>query len=263
MLDIIFVKEVFDSLLIASIFIIIYLIIKRILKKITKVRFYHVKDSKRKTLMVLITNIIKYFLMAMAFIMILSIFGVDTKTFVASLGVLSVVVGLALQDILKDILAGFFIIFEGQYGIGDTIKIGDFKGEVTYIGLKTTKVKSGLGEIKFFSNRNIQEVINYSLSKSIAIVNVLVSSDEDVQKVEKVLEESCINMTNKIPYLSGEVKLLGITNINAAGTEFRITAETKTLKNYDVERLILKEIKLEFEKNKISVPSNQPVILNG
>ena len=64
--------------------------------------------------------------------MILDIFGVDTKSLIASLGVLGLVVGLALQDLLKDFISGMTIIFENQYCIGDIISVGDFKGEVKY-----------------------------------------------------------------------------------------------------------------------------------
>ena len=76
----------------------------------------------------LVTNIVKYFIIVIVFLIILEIFGVDTKALIASLGVLGLVAGLAVQDTLKDFIAGITIIVEDQYEIGDWVKINNFKG---------------------------------------------------------------------------------------------------------------------------------------
>ena len=89
---------------------------------------------------------------------ILDVYGIDTKSILASLGVFTAVLALALQDILKDFVAGITIMLEGQYRIGDTITVNSFKGEVISLTLKTTRVKAYTGEIKIFANRNISEV---------------------------------------------------------------------------------------------------------
>src|SRR5699024_1893706 len=106
-----------------------------------------------------------------------------------SLGVVGVVVGLALQDILKDFIAGFTIMLENQYTVGDTVTIGTFKGEVISLSLKTTKLKAYTGEVNIIANRNVIEVINHSIENSLAVVNVSVDYSEDIEKVEKVLNE--------------------------------------------------------------------------
>lgn len=252
-------ENTIDKIITSSISLIIILLIYIIVNKSIK-RFLkkYVKENKRKkTLILLLKNIIKYFMAIIAVIIVLSVFGFDTKTMITSIGAAGVIIGLALQDLFKDIISGFFIIFEEQFGVGDTIKIGDFKGEVISIGLRSTRVKSFTGEIKIFSNRNIQEVINYSLSKSLAIVNIVVSADENVEKVEKVLDKLCKRLTKELVNITGDVTLLGITNLGLSGTQFRINVETEALKHYEVERQIMKEVKIELEKNKIELPTNQ------
>ena len=72
----------------------------------------------------------------------MTVYGVDVTSVLAGLGIVGVVLGFALQDLAKDIIAGFSIIFENQYAIGDTISINGFKGEVIFLGLKTTKIKN-------------------------------------------------------------------------------------------------------------------------
>ena len=101
MLDKILIKEVIAPIIIILSSLLIYFVIKRILKRVFKIKKSATK--KEKTIYSLINNIVKWFIIIIAFLMILDVFGVDTKTLVASLGVLGLVVGLALQDILKDL----------------------------------------------------------------------------------------------------------------------------------------------------------------
>lgn len=259
----ILVKEIIAPIVIILIFTLLYILVSKIIKKIAKLKLTKTDEKRKKTLVSLINNIIKYFFMIIAILMILSIYGIDTTAILASLGAVSLVAGLAFQDTLKDFLSGFFIIFENQYGIGDTVTIGDFKGEVTSLGLKTTKIKAATGEIKIVANRNIDAVINHSLDKSLAIVNFQVAYEDDLAKVEDVLIKLCSKLTKELPNLKGDVTLLGVTELAASGVSYRIVADTEPMKHYEVERLILKELKLELDQNGITIPYNQVVIHNA
>ena len=150
-------EQLIHSGIIIILFICIYFIINRIIKKVIRRQFARNGEKRKKTLLLIINSIIKYFLMMVAVLTILNVYGVDTTALITSLGLLGLGASLALQDTLKDLLAGFFIIFENQYDIGDTVTIHDFKGEVISLGLKTTKLRAATGEIYTISNRNIQE----------------------------------------------------------------------------------------------------------
>ncbi|MDD3453246.1 MAG: mechanosensitive ion channel family protein [Bacilli bacterium] len=262
-MDKIFVKEIVAPILIVIIFSLLYIIIKKIIKRIAKLKLTKVDAKRKKTIISLINNVVKYFFVIIATLMILNVYEIDTSGILTSLGVVSVVAGLAFQDTLKDLLSGFFIIFENQYSVGDTVTIDNFKGEVISLGLKITKIKAFTGEIKIISNRNIESVINHSLSQSLAVVNFLVSYDEDLNKVEKVLIKLCERLTNELAYLKGDVTLVGVTDLSDYGVKYRITVETESLKHYETERAILKELKLELDKNNIVIPYNQMVIRNA
>ena len=252
MLDKILVKEIVAPILIIIISFLLNLICKKLLK-----RFFKIKkniSNKQKTIYSLVYNVVKYF-----------IFGVDTKSLIASLGVLGLVVGLALQDLLKDFISGMTIIFENQYCIGDIISVGDFKGEVIGLGLKTTRIRSYTGEVKILSNRNISEVINYSQMSSFALVDVSVAYEEDYEKVEKLLNNLFIDIkkNKRIPFLKSDIKVLGINELADSAVIIRITAETESYKQYEVQRLIMKEIKTLFDKENIKIPYPQIEVHNG
>lgn len=263
MLDKILIKEIVAPILIVLISFIVYVVSKLLLK-----RGFRIKkeiNKKQKTIYSLTINIVKYFIIIVAFLMILDVFGVDTKTLVASLGVLGLVVGLALQDILKDFISGLFIIFENQYCLGDTIAVGDFKGEVISLGLKTTRIRGYTGEVKILSNRNISEVINYSQMSSLAIVDIGVSYDEDYDYVERVMKDLLLklNKEKSIPNLLGNIELLGINKLDDSSVIIRVVVETKSGENFSVERLLRKEIKKCFDKENIKIPYPQIEVHNG
>ena len=262
-LDKILIKEIIAPILIIIGSIIIYKIVSKIVKKAFIIKSVKGNKKKQETLVSVINNIIKYFIMIIALLMILDIFGIDTKTLITSLGVVGLVAGLAVQDLLKDIISGMSIIFENQFYVGDTVEINGFKGEVIHLGLKTTQLKSYTGEIKIISNRNIIEVTNYNLANSLAIVDFQVAYEDNNEKVEKVLTNLCKRLTKELNNIKGEVKLLGITNLASSGVEYRITVETVPLEHYEIQRIILKEIKLELEKNGITIPYQQLVVRNG
>lgn len=262
MLEKILVKEVVAPIIIIISSFLIYFIIKRILKRIFKIRTKATK--KEKTIYSLISNIIKWFIIIIAFLMILDVFGVDTKTLVASLGILGLVIGLALQDILKDFISGLFIIFENQYCIGDVIEVKGYKGEVINLGLKTTRIRNYTGEVKIIPNRNVEDVINYSQMSSLAVVDVSVAYEENYDRVEKVINKLLEKLNkDKIPNVKGDIKLLGITKLGDSSIEIRIVAETASYEQFEVERILRKEIKATFDKEKIKIPYPQIEVHNG
>lgn len=261
MLEILLSKKVLGPIIIIIGFSIVYYILKNVIKKALLNKT--VDDKRKKTIISLINNLIKYFFIIIAILMILSIYGINTTALITSLGVVGVMAGLALQDILKDFLAGVSIITENQYAIGDTVTINGFKGEVISLGIKTTSIKSYTGDIKYISNRNITEVINHSKDFSLAVIEVSISYEENIEKVEKVLNKLFEKLNKEIDYLKSNIQLLGIEDLAASAVVFRITAETEPLKHFDVQRTLRKEIKQELDKNNISIPYDQLVVHNG
>ena len=263
MLEVLLDTKLMHSLAVIIGFSFIYFIVNKVAKRMLKIKSKRLMDKKQKTVISLINNMTKYFLIIVGIITILSINGFNTSSLIASLGVASAVVALAFQDTLKDLFAGVFIVFENQYNIGDTVKINNFKGEVMSVGLRTTKLKAYTGEYCFISNRTINSVINYSMSKSLAIVNVDVAYEEDLDKVNKVLEKLFIKLEKEIHEIKGNITIDGVDNLGDSGVTIRITALTQPLKNFEVERRLRKEIKCEFDRVGITIPYNQVVIHNG
>lgn len=242
-----------------------YTAIRKILNRCIKVEKIELKSHKQraKTLKILILNIIKYIIVILVALAILSVYGVNIRSIVAGLGITTAIIGLALQDIAKDIIAGISIITEGQYDIGDTIEVDGFMGEVIFLGLKTTKIKDYKGAIKIVSNRYMDKIINYSLEDSLAIVDVGTSYEYSPEKVEEVLNKLAKELNGKIKDATGPVEVLGINSLDDSSVVYRITVKVKPMQHFATERLLRKEIKKALDKANITIPFPQIEVHHG
>ena len=261
--DVLLSKEAVVPLLIILFSILTYLLISKIINKLLMIKLKGVRINQRrqKTTVSLINNILKYFIMIVALLMILDVYGIDTKSLIASLGVVSLVAGLALQDFLKDIIAGFSIIFEDQYAVGDVVTIGEFKGTVTYLGIKTTRIKAFNGETLIISNRNIDKVINHSLESSTSFMDMPVAYDTDIDKAKEVLNGVCASLLKELKL--SDAKVCGVQDLADSSIAIRISFTCSFSDKVRNEQIFRETVKKAFDENNIEIPFNQVVIHNG
>lgn len=234
-----------------------YFIFKKIIDKIFDINLNYIDISKRrkKTLSGLFANIIKYIIALVVLISILNVFAVDTKTLLAGFGILGLVIGFALQDILKDFISGLFIIFDNKYDVGDVVNINNYRGEVIFLGLKSTRIRSIDGDIKIILNRNITEVINYSLSSARVQIDVSISNDYELLEVEKKLNDIIERVSDKVEHIVGDIMLLGVNKVDMLSTTFRVVVRCNPTQYTAVQRQLLKYLKIELDKEKIKIIS--------
>ena len=196
----IFTKEVITTICIVLFAFLFYMAIKQLISRVFLRKARHHSNKKALTLLTILTNVAKYIILAIALLMILSTWGVDTKALVASLGVAGAVAGLAMQDMIKDFIGGADILTEDQFKVGDNIEVNGFRGNVIYLGMKITKIRAYTGEVKIIANRNINEVINYSLMSSICVVDIGLSYDNKIDQAETVLQTAIDNASKRVNY---------------------------------------------------------------
>lgn len=233
--------------------VILHSVVKFIINKISKNKYV---DKKKKTIISLIKNILKYLIYIFVILSILSVYGVNTSGILASLGIAGLVIGLALQDIIADFVAGIFILFDNQYTIGDIVEINGFKGEVINFGLMSTKIKKATGEILILSNSSFKEVINYSMENTCLLIDLDVSYDTDIDKLEKVLK-GLENDVKKMDNVVGGYNLLGINEFSSSSIKYLVSIECKANCQYQIKRDYFKLVKKVFDENKIEIPYNK------
>jgi moderate conductance mechanosensitive channel len=253
--------------------IIVILIITNILIRIGKLMIRNVfkirylsplstSERREETLSRLLDNVLSYVVYFIAFMMILSVLGIDVKALIAGAGVVGLAVGFGAQSLVKDVISGFFIIFEDQFSVGDHVRIGQFEGNVETIGLRTTKIKSWTGEVHILPNGSIIEVTNFSINNSIAIIDIAIAYGEDIAKAEKVIVEAIQFMPAQYEELVKAPELLGIQTMGATEVVLRVVAETQPMKQAAVSRNIRRDIKLQLDEHGIKAP-NPSVFMYG
>ncbi|HJV18040.1 MAG TPA: mechanosensitive ion channel family protein, partial [Bacillales bacterium] len=219
-------------------------------------------ERREATLEKLLDNILSNAVYFIAFLMILSVLTIDVKALLAGAGIVGLAVGFGAQSLVKDILSGFFIIFEDQFSVGDHIRIGQFEGNVEAIGLRTTKIKSWTGELHIIPNGSITEVTNYSLNNSVAVVDVAIAYKEDIEKAENVISELLQKLPEQYEKIVNVPELLGVQNMGPNEIVLRIVAETLPMQHFNVARIIRKEVKVHLDESGIEIPMPRLVMFS-
>ena len=261
MLEKILVKEVVAPILIVFFSIIVYLILAKLVKKILNIKSKRINERKKKMIVTAINTVIKVFISVIALVMILEVFGISSASIVASLGAVGVVLGLAFQDLLKDFISGFTILFEDQFSVGDVVTIEGFTGTVIEAGLKTTRIKAYTGEVKIVSNRNIVTVINHNLDTNIQIVDFSVSYNSNIELVKETLDKVCEELSIELS-LPSPATCLGVESLNDSSIVFRVAIPGAYGDKFGFARTFRARVKECFNEKGIEIPYPQVVVHN-
>ena len=215
------------------------------------------------TLKAMTMSIIKYILVIVVILASMANFGIDVSSLLAGLGIAGAILGLAFQDFVKDIIAGFSIITENQYEVGDLIEVGGFKGRVTSVGLKTTRIRNFRGTVKIIANRNITELINWSRHDTLAVVKVTVGYENDPDKVTEVLEKVKKELDGSMEQMTDDIEILPVTDLAENGITYTIRCKCKSYKHFAVQRAIRYEVYKAFKANRIKIPYKQIELHNS
>ena len=218
------------------------------------------QSKKGKTISRLIVSFFKWVIALCALFFTMDAWGADTTTMLASAGVLTLIIGLGSQSLVADILAGIFIVFEGEFQVGDIVIIDGWRGEVKEIGIRTTKLIDAGGNIKIVNNSEIKTIINQTQELSLAKAYVSISYGARLEKVEAVIADNLDSFKEKIPAIVEGPFYKGVTELGESGVSLLFVAKCKEDDIYQVQRDMNREIKIMFDDNNIEIPFNQLVV---
>lgn len=212
------------------------------------------KDHKKQTVFPILKEILYALIYFFAFCVVLEIFGVSTTPIWTVASAVSVAIGFGAQQVVKDIFSGFLLILEGQFVVGDMVEINGMMGEVETISLRVTEIRDGVdGSLHIISNGEIRTVTNLSKKYMIAVVDLPIDYDEDIDAVLNYLNEfaKAYPTTNK---LKGSISILGVREFTDRSLRVRAICKTKVGQNWAVERDLRRYFKVELEKKGIIMP---------
>ncbi len=160
------VKQGTQIALIVIVSWLVYVVVRRLLGTAASAASKRIEEEAHRqrvtTLVLLIGSIVKYVIIFFAGMMVLDKLGVNPAPILAGAGVVGLAVGFGAQNLVRDVVSGFFIIMEGQYAVGDMVEINGVFGRVEEVGLRVTKIRDAVGQLLYFPNGGIRTANNYT-----------------------------------------------------------------------------------------------------
>ena len=251
--------HILTALLVIAILWLFYAIMKLILTSSAAQ-----KNARGRTVASLTLQTIKYLVVIIGVIWILSILGVNATAVLAGVGIIGLILGFGAQSLIEDVITGIFIIFEGKYSIGDIIVLDDFRGIVRDIGVRTTTIEDAGYNLKVVNNSDIRNFQNRSRKLSLAICEVSVSYDTDLRKLEKILAENLPLMLQPHHdlYVTAP-RYLGVQELGDSGVVIKIVADVKEENIFAAQRMLNRDIRVLFAEKNVEIPFPQVVVHKG
>lgn len=207
-------------------------------------------DGKYRTLSKVGIEVVRSVLFLLLVLILLQMNGVNVSSLIAGFGIASAIIGLALQDVLKDTIMGIHIITDHFYDIGDVVRYGDMEGVVVSFTMKTTKIESLTDHsVMTICNRNISEIVR---SSNMICINIPLSFEENVKKVHSVLKEIC----ERIEKIEGIEKCVykGTQSFEDSAVLYRIHLFCPPERKPDMQREAMRVIQDGLDEADISIP---------
>jgi len=207
-------------------------------------------------------------LWTIAGIYIVSLFGFDLAPLLAGVGVIGLAVGFGAQNLVKDIVTGFFMLLEDQYGVGDVVEINQVAaGQVEELTLRVTGMRGLDGTMHYIANGDITHVANRSKDWARAVIDVGVAYKEDPEKVRTILntvaDEAWADSSGLARSLYARPDVLGVEVLGDYDVVWRMLADTKPGKQWDVARELRERVKVAFDRHGIEIPFPHTVMVAG
>ena len=244
------IKYVFYVAIILAVCTLIRLIFKKKMEK----------SDRAKTVITLLDGLVKYGCAIAVIVFTLQALGVNAMAIFASIGILTLVIGLGCQSLIADVVAGLFIVFENEYNVGEIIVIGDFRGTVIEIGVRATKILDYAGNIKIVNNSDVSNVINMSRELSLAVVDCEFPYDVPIEVVEKLLKDNFDDFKEKIPAIIEGPFYKGVSGYGDSNVAVMIVAKCMEEDRYQVQRDLLRAYRKVFTEAGIDLSFNQVVV---
>lgn len=241
-------------------------IAKIVRRSVTGKHFKTAKDEKQRedTLISILSTTVTIVIWVTAFLFVLTALGIDITPVLASAGIVGIALGFGAQAIVKDFLAGLFILLENQYRVGDVLQINQsVSGVVEKITLRSTTLRDLEGRVHYIPNGNIEVATNMTLEYANVDLNIGIAYDSDIDKVEKIINSVGEKLFEDEAWkgvVLEPAQMLRVDSFDDSAITIKIVCKTAPIRQWDVKSEILRRVKKAFDKEGIEIPFPQRVI---
>lgn len=216
------------------------------------------KETRARTVCSLTRSILSYAAVLLSVYFGLRALGVDVTASLASVGVVTLIIGFGAQSLIEDVLTGIFLIAEGRYNVGDILVLDDFRGKVVDISVRTTTIEDAGGNHKIINNSEIRNFQNRSQKTSLAVSTVSVGYDADLRAVENVIADAlpAIFEENRAVFLDVP-QYIGVEELGESGVVLKFIVSATEENVFAARRALNRSLKLLFDEKGIDIPYPQ------
>ncbi len=216
------------------------------------------KETRARTVCSLTRSILSYAAVLLSVYFGLRALGVDVTASLASVGVVTLIIGFGAQSLIEDVLTGIFLIAEGRYNVGDILVLDDFRGKVVDISVRTTTLEDAGGNHKIINNSEIRNFQNRSQKTSLAVSTVSVGYDADLRALETVIADALPAMfeENRAVFLDVP-QYIGVEELGESGVVLKFIVSATEENVFAARRALNRSLKLLFDEKGIDIPYPQ------
>ncbi|MHB8168905.1 MAG: mechanosensitive ion channel family protein [Thermoleophilia bacterium] len=246
--------------------VVFYYVFRTVFRRLIKVAARKVGDSdlvsreqemRARTLGGIVRGLIIVILVIIVFLMVLRELGYDIGPLLAGAGIAGIAVGLGAQTLVRDLIGGFFVLLEGQFYIDDIIEVGDVRGRVEAIRLRTTLIRDSEGILHIVPNGEMRVVSNLTKGWSRVVLDITIDISEDIDRAIDVIREAArgaaMDDSPVAVYIKEGPDVLGVESIVGKQVTLRVAARTEPFKDLEVAREIRKRVAMAMAKSELKV----------
>jgi small conductance mechanosensitive channel len=219
-------------------------------------------ETRARTLQPLTESLVRYIIYFIALVMVLREVNIDATAILESAGVVGLAFGFGAQNLIRDVISGFFLLFEGLIQVGDVIAVGEHSGLVERISIRTTQIRKFSGELWTIPNGQLQIFGNFNRDFMSAIVEVGIAYEGDIERAMALMQqvgEEWVAEHSEIALGPPEVQ--GVHQFREAEVAIRLVIKVKPLEQWAAERELRKRVKLAFDREADAVPFPRRVVV--
>lgn len=219
------------------------------------------KSNRGKTLLNLVRSGFKYIVGFVGIFWALTIFGIDVATIFAGVGIVALVIGFGAESLIADLVTGVFMIFENEYNVGDIVELGGYRGTVSSIGIRTTCVTDGGGNVKIFNNSDMRNIVNLSNLSSRAVCDFSIPYEVKIADAEAAILKVLEKAQQENPDVFVEAPTFsGVQELGQHAVVLRVVARVAESDRFKAARILNRALKDGMEEMGITCPYNQIVV---
>ena len=240
-------------------------IIRRILRRGRKDKPMSVMAKKADTIETVAASAAKYLVWFLAAAAILGVLGLGSAvgSLLATAGIGGIAIAFGAQSLVKDVTTGFFILMEDQFAVGEYVEIQDEKGTVEAITIRTTRIRRFTGETTTLPNGSITKVTNYSRGDHLAVVDIAVSYDADIENASEVMRAAGLEYMQNHDNMLEEPHVLGVEKLGESDITLRMIARVKPLTHWETERALRRSVREALDSAGLAQPYPRRVVTGG